>query len=450
MGLVLWLVIFVVLLAALVTLKRVWHLSFSVRVSVSLLLGALFGLSLFFFGEESVSSQVRRWVALVGNGYVDLLRMLIIPLVPTSIIAGLLRLGNTQELRRMGVRTISLFLFTATLAGIIGLLVGSLFAVGQGMVVGELAERTPNTLGNIFAQFRAFIPSNPVRSAAEMQMIPLVVFSVFLGVAAITVKTKKSDAIKPFEQLLESFLQVVIELTKIVLRLTPYGVLALTSYWLSNTGLAAVAQLGLFVLAVVIACLLQIGLVYGGLLAFSAKINPFRFFKAASPAMLLAFSSRSSLGSLTMTINTMTDRLKVNSRVANFVGPLGAVMNMDACGGIFPAMVAVFAANAFGIELALSQYVLIVVVSIFASLGSAAVPMGATAFTIITLTTVGLPVEAVGLVAGVDFLVDMFRTMTNVTGDLTTSVVVANALGEFDRDAFNTQDLSKVATATAT
>ena len=450
MGLVLWLAIFVVLLAALVTLKRVWHLSFSVRVSVSLLLGALFGLSLFFFGEESVSSQVRRWVALVGNGYVDLLRMLIIPLVPTSIIAGLLRLGNTQELRRMGVRTISLFLFTATLAGIIGLLVGSLFAVGQGMVVGELAERTPNTLGNIFAQFRAFIPSNPVRSAAEMQMIPLVVFSVLLGVAAITVKTKKSDAIKPFEQLLESFLQVVIELTKIVLRLTPYGVLALTSYWLSNTGLAALAQLGLFVLAVVIACLLQIGLVYGGLLAFSAKINPFRFFKAASPAMLLAFSSRSSLGSLTMTINTMTDRLKVNSRVANFVGPLGAVMNMDACGGIFPAMVAVFAANAFGIELALSQYVLIVVVSIFASLGSAAVPMGATAFTIITLTTVGLPVEAVGLVAGVDFLVDMFRTMTNVTGDLTTSVVVANALGEFDRDAFNTQDLSKVATATAT
>nr|WP_321261438.1 dicarboxylate/amino acid:cation symporter [uncultured Sphaerochaeta sp.] len=450
MGLVLWLILFVVLLAALVMLKRVWHLSFSVRVSVSLLLGALFGLSLFFFGEESVSSQVRRWVALVGNGYVDLLRMLIIPLVPTSIIAGLLRLGNTHELRRMGVRTISLFLFTATLAGIIGLLVGSLFAVGQGMVVGELAERTPNTLGNIFAQFRAFIPSNPVRSAAEMQMIPLVVFSVFIGVAAITVKTKKSDAIKPFEQLLESFLQVVIELTKIVLRLTPYGVLALTSYWLSNTGLAALAQLGLFVLAVVIACLLQIGLVYGGLLTFSAKINPFRFFKAASPAMLLAFSSRSSLGSLTMTINTMTDRLKVNSRVANFVGPLGAVMNMDACGGIFPAMVAVFAANAFGIELALSQYVLIVVVSIFASLGSAAVPMGATAFTIITLTTVGLPVEAVGLVAGVDFLVDMFRTMTNVTGDLTTSVVVANALGEFDRDAFNTQDLSKVATATAT
>jgi Na+/H+-dicarboxylate symporter len=137
----------------------------------------------------------------------------------------------------------------------------------------------------------------------------------------------------------------------------------------------------------------------------------------------------------------MNGRLKVSDRVANFVGPLGAVMNMDACGGIFPAMVAVFAANAFGIDLTLSQYALIVLVSIFASLGSAAVPMGATAFTIITLTTVGLPVEAVGLVAGVDFLVDMFRTMTNVAGDLTTSVVVANSLGEFDKNAFEAQDL---------
>lgn len=443
MGIILWLGIFVLLIVGLVFLKSRWHIPFSVRVLVSLVLGALFGLSLFFFADSAVSQEVRRWVALVGNGYVDLLRMLIIPLVPTSIIAGLLRLSSTDELKQMGFRTIGIFLFTATLAGIIGLLVGNLFSVGSGMIVGELAKREPNTVTNLFSQFRAFIPSNPVKSAAETQMIPLVVFSVFLGVAAIMVKTKKPDKVKPFEDLLESFLQIVMQLTKIVLKLTPYGVLGLTTYWLSNTGLSALVQLGLFVLAVIFACLLQLGLVYGGLLSLVAKVNPIRFYRAASPALLLAFSSRSSLGSLTMTISTMVDRLKVNSRVANFVGPLGAVMNMDACGGIFPAMVAVFAANAFGMDLVLSQYVLIVVVSVLASLGSAAVPMGATAFTIITLTTVGLPVEAVGLVAGVDFLVDMFRTMTNVAGDLTTSVVVANSLGEFDREAFNTQNLGK-------
>ncbi len=437
----LWLGVFILLLLALVLMDKRFTIPFSVRVATSLIIGALFGLSLFFFADTQVSQEVRRWTALVGNGYVDLLRMLIIPLVPTSIIAGLLRLSNTSELKKLGVRTISLFFFTATIAGIIGLVVGSLFSVGSGMVVGELAKREANTITNLLSQFRAFIPSNPIRSAAEMQMIPLVVFSVLLGVAAIAVKTKQPEKIKPIEALLDGFLAIVMQLTGMVLSLTPYGVLGLTSYWLSNTGLSALLQLGVFVAAMIIACLLHMGLVYGGLVAATAKISPIRFFRAASPALLLAFSSRSSLGSLTMTIGTMKGRLKVGDRVANFVGPLGAVMNMDACGGIFPAMVAVFAANAFGIDLTLSQYVLIVVVSIIASLGSAAVPMGATAFTIITLTTVGLPVEAVGLVAGVDFLVDMFRTMTNVAGDLSTSVVVANSLGEFDKEAFNTQDL---------
>ena len=437
MSIIIWLAVFILLTLALVLMSKRYAIPFSVRVAASLLLGSLFGLSLFFFTSNDVSSEVRRWVALVGNGYVDLLRMLIIPLVPTSIIAGLLKLSNTGELKKLGLRTISLFLFTATIAGVIGLLIGTVFSVGNGMVIGDLASREPNTITNLFAQFRAFIPSNPVRSAAEMQMIPLVVFSLFIGVAAIGVKTKNPQMVKPFEELLESFLQIVLQLTMIIIGLTPYGVLALTAFWLSSTGLTALVQLGIFVLAVVAACLLQLTIVYGGLLAFNVKINPIRFYKAASPALLLAFSSRSSLGSLTMTIHTMTNRLKVSPRVANFVGPLGAVMNMDACGGIFPALVAVFAANAFGIDLSISQYALIVIVSIFASLGSAAVPMGATAFTVITLTTVGLPVEAVGLVAGVDFLVDMFRTMTNVAGDLTTSVVVANSMGEFDRSAFN-------------
>lgn len=441
MSVVLWLGVFVLLLAVLIVLDKRFTIPFSVRVFTSLILGAMFGLSLFFFAESSVSQEVRRWTALVGNGYVDLLRMLIIPLVPTSIIAGLLRLSNTGELKKLGVRTIALFLLTATIAGIIGLVIGSLFSVGSGMVVGELAKREANTISNLFSQFRAFIPSNPIRSASEMQMIPLVVFSVLLGIAAITVKTKHPEKIQPIEALLEGFLAIVMQLTMMVLSLTPYGVLGLTSYWLSSSGLSALLQLGLFVVAMITACLLHMGLVYGGLVAAAAKINPLKFFRAASPALLLAFSSRSSLGSLTMTISTMKGRLKVSDRVANFVGPLGAVMNMDACGGIFPAMVAIFAANAFGIDLTLSQYVLIVVVSIFASLGSAAVPMGATAFTVITLTTVGLPVEAVGLVAGVDFLVDMFRTMTNVAGDLTTSVVVANSLGEFDKKAFDEQDL---------
>lgn len=440
MQVILWMLGFVALLGVLVLLKSKMHLSFSNRVFASLLLGSAFGLALFFFADSAINQEVRRWVSLVGFGYIDFLRMLIIPLVPTSIIAGLLKLSNTSELKIMGVRTIGLFLFTAVIAGIIGLLVGTLFSVGTGMAIGDLAARESSTVTNLFSQFRNFIPSNIVKSAAETNMIPLVVFSIFIGVAAIMVKTKNPGAAKPFQDLLESFLQIVMELTKLVLRLTPYGVLGLTAYWLSSTGMGALLSLGIFIVAMLVACLIQLAVVYGGLLASVAKVSPIKFYRAASPALLLAFSSRSSVGSLTMTISTMIERLKVDPRVANFVGPLGAVMNMDACGGIFPAMVSVFAANAFGIDLTASQYVLIVIVSVLASLGSAAVPMGATAFTVITLTTVGLPVEAIGLVAGVDFIIDMFRTMTNVAGDMTTSVLVANSLGEFDKEAFNAQD----------
>jgi len=438
---VVWLLGFIALLVVLGMLKHKFHLPFSVRVSIALALGAVYGFMIFLFTTGETNSEVRRWISLVGFGYVDLLRMLIIPLVPTSIIAGLLKLSDTAELKRMGGRTIGTFLFTATIAGIIGLIVGTLFSVGTGIATDNLTARDVATVGSVFSQFRNFIPSNVVKAAADLNMIPLVVFSILFGVAAIGVKTKRPESVQPFALLLESFLQIVLQLTKNILKLTPYGVLGLTTYWLGNTGMAVLVQLGLFVVAVVLACLIHMGLVYGGLLATVAKINPVRFFRAASPALMLAFSSRSSLGSVTMTIETMEHRLKVNSRIANFVGPLGAVMNMDACGGIFPAMVAVFAANAFGIELVFSQYVLIVIVSVLASIGSAAVPMGATAFTVITLTTVGLPVEAVGLVAGVDFIVDMFRTMTNVAGDMTTSVLVANSLGEFDREQFNTQDL---------
>ena len=436
----LWMLLFFVLIGILIVLKAKMHLSFSYRVLISLLLGSAFGLALFFFSEEPVLTNVRRWVSLVGFGYVDFLRMLIIPLVPTSIIAGLLKLSNTSELKRMGFRTIGIFFSTALVAGIIGLLVATIFSVGTGMAIGDLGTGQTNTVTDLFSQFRNFIPSNVVKSASETQMIPLVVFSIFIGVSAIIVKTKKPEAVKPFQDLLDGFLLIIMELTKLVLKLTPYGVLGLTAYWLSSTGMGALLSLGIFILAVVVACLIQMSVVYGGLLFSVAKVSPLKFYRAASPALMLAFSSRSSVGSLTMTISTMIDRLKVNSRVANFVGPLGAVMNMDACGGIFPAMVSVFAANAFGIDLTASQYVLIIIISVLASLGSAAVPMGATAFTVITLTTVGLPVEAIGLVAGVDFIIDMFRTMTNVAGDMTTSVLVANSLGEFDREAFNSQD----------
>lgn len=440
---IIWLAVFAALLVGLWLLKRLFNVPFSIRVFVSMVVGMALGLILYFSHHTDVTDQVRRWYSLVGYGFVDLLRMLIIPLVPTSIVAGLLRLQNKSELKTMGARTIGLFLATATIASILGLVVATISYAGVGINTAGLAQRKPQTIVDVLAQFRAFIPSNPVKAAADTAVIPLVVFSLFVGIAAVIESGRNPQRVEPFRRLVESVRTIVMRIAKIVIGLTPYGVFGLMTYWMSNTGLSALKDLGVFVLGVVIACAIHVIFTYGGLIAGVAKVNPVRFFRAASPAMLLAFTSRSSVGTLTLTINTMINRLKVSQRLANFVGPLGAVMNMDACGGIYPAMVAIFAANAFGIHLTAVQYVLIVIVAILASIGSAAVPMGATSFTIVTLSTVGLPVEAIGLVAGIDFLVDMFRTCTNVTGDLTTSVVVGNSLGEFDRESFNTQDLSE-------
>lgn len=436
-----WAGVLILLLYFTWLLKSKFSISFSVRLFCGMLFGMALGLIVHFSGTSKEIDQIRQWFSLIGYGFIDLLRMLILPLIPTSIIAGLLKLQNTRELKRMGGRTLGMFFITATIASVIGIVVASLMNIGVGMKIGTQEAPEPQTIMSILGKFRNFIPANPVDSAAQMELIPIVVFSLLIGIAAVIESGRHREKIEPFRKFIDSTLLIVIRLTKMVISLTPYGVVGLMAYWMSYSGLSTLAELGLFIFAVILACLLQVIGVYGTALLTIARVNPIKFFRAATPAMLLAFTSRSSMGTLTLTVDTMINRLKVKSRYANFVGPIGAVMNMDACGGIYPAIVAVFAANAFGIELTIIQYFLIVVVSILASIGSAAVPMGATTFTIVTLSTVGLPVEAIGLVAGVDFLVDMFRTATNVTGDLTTSVVVGSSIGEFDRDAFKRQEL---------
>lgn len=441
---ILVLALFALLTAGLFIIRRKTKLSFSLQVFAAMTGGILLGLFIYSTSSTESAQSIRKWLSLVGYGYVDLLRMLIIPLVPTSIIAGLLKLSNTSELKSLGGRTLSLFFVTAVIASVTGLLIASLLGAGTGVVTEGLKEREAQTVLDLFTQFRKFIPKNPVQSAAETQLIPVVVFSLFTGVAAVIESERNPNLVEPFKKFIDSLLIVVTRISKIVISLTPYGVLGLTSYWFSHSGLSALKGLSLFFAAIVIACLFQVFVVYGSLITVFVKVNPLRVFKAASPAIFLAFTSRSSMGTLTLTVRTMIERLKVHPRVANFVAPVGAVMNMDACGGIFPAVVSVFAANAFGIELTTLQYILIIVVSVIASVGSAAVPMGATSFTILTLTTVGLPVEAVGLVAGIDFIVDMFRTATNVTGDLTAAVVVGNSLGEFDKEAFHKEDFKEM------
>ncbi len=438
----LWMVGFACILIGVMLLRKKRIARFTARVFIAMIAGALLGVALYSWGSISdanrvVVTEIRQYLRLVGFGYVDFLRMLIIPLIPTSIVVGIMRLKNQDELKTMGKRTLCTFLVTAVIASFIGMAIGTVMGIGNGADLGQAAPRDPVTVESIIVQIRGMIPKNPLASAVDLKIIPVVVFALLVGIASVQLLGKSPEKVEPFKKLLESFLDIMMGVTSMVLRLTPYGVVGLMAYFMSDSGVGLVVDLGWFIIALIVACLLQLFIVYSSILRFGAKVSPLKFFKAAQPAMVMAFTSRSSMGTLPVTTTTLTNRIRVDSKVSNFVAPVGSVMNMDACGGIYPAMVAIFAANAYGIEMTLVQYILVLVVSIIASIGTAGIPMGATVFTSLTLTTAGLPVEALGIVVGVDFIVDMFRTATNVTGDMVTATYVASKSGEFDRDAFN-------------
>ncbi|XMB87201.1 dicarboxylate/amino acid:cation symporter [Mycoplasmatota bacterium WC44] len=430
---------FILLLVQVYYLKK--KLSQSTVVFIAMIEGIIYGLLVYkYVTDVDAINLTRKLFSTFGYGYIDLLRMIVIPLVPTSIIVSFLSLEDGEKLKKLGFRTVGMFLATATIASLIGIAVATVMGLGNGVVTSGIEYTgSSSTVTDVFGQLRGFIPKSPIKAMADLNLVAVIVFALFIAIAASAVQGEDKEKVAPFRALLESFLSIVNKVTKYVINLTPYGVLGLTAYWFSyEKGLESISALGLFLVAVIIACLIHLVFTYGVLImVFINKVNPIKFFKKAYPAMLLAFTSRSSAGTLTLTVDTCKNRLKVSEGVSNFVAPLGAVMNMDACGGLYPALVAIFAANAYGVELTPMQYVILLVVSILASLGTAGVPMGATIFTTITLSALGLPLDVIAIVAGIDFIVDMFRTSVNVTGDMVAAVTVGNSIGEWDRESFN-------------
>jgi len=225
-----------------------------------------------------------------------------------------------------------------------------------------------------------------------------------------------------------------------VLKTTPYGVYGLMAAVAAKYGIETLLPLGKFIAAVYIACIIQVGLVHSTLVAFVAKINPLKFFKAILPAQIVAFTTRSSYGTLPATTKSLTERVKITDRIANFVAPLGASMGMNACGGLYPVMAAMFVARVYNIPLSLNQYIILIAVTTIASFGTAGVPGTASIMSTVVLSSMGLPVEGIAMLLGVDTVIDMARTATNVTGASVTALLVANSVGEFDRKAFKNQE----------
>ncbi|GGF97460.1 amino acid:proton symporter [Paenibacillus albidus] len=423
-------VVSIVVFAALFLLAR-RRVGFGARVLTGLGIGLIVGI---IFQQLELETKA---ISTFGSIYISLIRMLVVPLVFVLVLNSIASLTNLEYLRKIGIKTFAWFLGTTGIAAIIGLLIALLFNPGQGIqqdVPADFAAREIPTFSQVILDL---VPSNPVNEAANGKVVPLLIFAIFLAVAIIKVGSRKPEAVKPLRDIIESLTVVLHQVVKFIIRLTPYGVFALIAAISARYGWETLQELGSIIITSYVAMIIHFVLIFGGLVFFVAKVNPLRFFRKIYPTVTVAFTTRSSYATLPVNLEVITKRLHVSPRIASFVAPLGASVNFNACGGIWPAIVAVFTSQVFGVPLGVTDYIVLVLVSIISSIGVAGVPGPAVISTTVVLTALGLPLEGIAIVAGVEALIDMGRTAVNATGTAVTALLVANSEGEFDREAFN-------------
>jgi uncharacterized protein len=380
-------------------------------LTIGLILGAIF--------KENI-----KFLEVVGKGYISLIKMIVVPLVMVSIITSIIRLKNLDTLKSIGIKTLGILLGTTGVAAIIGIIIGKIFKLGQGLRFVGAEGFKAREIPSFSKVLLDFLPSNPVASVVNNQIIPIVIFSLFIAIALVIEDNKNPEKVKPFKDFILSTYELVLSITRIVLKFIPYGVFALITTAAATNGMDTIKSLINVILAVYIACILQIVLVHTPLIAFVARKNPLKFFKDIFPAQVIAFTSQSSYGTLPVTIKSLVENAKVSENIASFVAPLGSTIGMNACGGLYPAIVAIFVANVFNVDMTMYHYFLIVLTTVISSIGIAGVPGAATMSTTVVLSTLGLPIEGMAMVMAVDAIIDMMRTATNVTGSAVAALVV--------------------------
>ncbi|WP_286184256.1 cation:dicarboxylase symporter family transporter [Clostridium sp. CCUG 7971] len=381
--------------------------------------------------------EVSKWYGLFGSGFMDLLKMLVVPMVFVSILRVIINMGDGDNLGTLTFRSLGMLLATTALAAIVGIVVGNVMKLGYGADIAgieapELREITP-----LVDTLRGLLPSNPVASMAEGNIVAIIVFATFLGLSVKRLNKKYSDIIKPFVDLVEAFYKIIVSVAMTVIKFMPYAVVALLANTLTARGLASMVSVVQFIVALYIsvAILFIIHLVIITL----NGLNPVTYIKNAAEPLLLAFTSRSSLGTLPVTIEALTDNQGVEEGVASFTASLGANMGMNGCAGIYPALMAITVANMAGVDKDISFYVMLLVVITISSLGIAGLPGTATMAVSVVLSGVGLGsyFPLAGGIIAIDPILDMGRTMINVNGATTTAITVGNSLGKIDKETFN-------------
>jgi Na+/H+-dicarboxylate symporter len=401
-----------------------------IRVLGGLALGLATGL---IWGPEAASLKP------IGDFFLEAIRMLIVPLILTSLVAGVTTLGNPADLGRIGIKTMGWYLVTMVVAIIIGLLLANLLQPGAGTRFADMSASVSEQKSvNLVDVFLSIVPSNIVKAMAETDVLGLISFSVLLGIAIVAVGEKA----EPVKAVFKSGSEIVFKMTHWVLELAPFGVFALMAWVAGTNGPAVLLPLAKLVLTLYIGCILHILLVSGVLVGLLARLNVFRFFKNIVDALLVAFSTATSNGTLPVSMRCAQEKMGVDKGVASFVLPLGATVNMDGTVMHF-GILAVFAAQIFGVDLSFAQYAAIILVSLLAAIGAAGVPSASLILIPMVLTTAGFSIEhaalITGLIAGIDRVMDMARTATNVLGDLIVCALVGKSEKALDEKIYYAQ-----------
>ncbi|MHB1394757.1 MAG: dicarboxylate/amino acid:cation symporter [Clostridia bacterium] len=396
-------------------------LNLTTKIFIGLIVGIIVGL-----GFTSNPAFLDTFIKPFGTFFINLIKLVIVPLVLSSLVVGAASIGDPKKLGRIGGKTLSYYLLTTAFAVMIGLILGTVINPGAGLSIPAGAAAEAKAAPNIIETLLNIVPSNPLKALVDGNMLQIIVFALLLGIAVTMLPKEKSS---PFINFFDSLAEVMYKITGIVMELAPYGVFALMAPVVAKNGPAVLLPFLKVIAAVYIGCILHAVLVYSSLVKIFAKMNPIKFFKGIAPAAVTAFTTTSSSATLPVTMKSTIENLGVSEKIASFVLPLGATINMDGT-ALYQGVCALFVAQVYGIDLTMAQMGTIVLTATLASIGTAGVPGAGLIMLTMVLQSVGLPLEGVVLVAGIDRVLDMMRTCINVVGDGAGAVVVSATEGE--------------------
>lgn len=439
-------ILFIAILVAIFVLVRKMEkkkVKFSTRMISAMGIGLVLGLFIQLvagFPKDPSSirwiEEVSKWYGLIGNGFMDLLKMLVVPLIFVSIIRVIINMKDGVNLGKLTLKSLTVLLGTTALAAIVGLVVGSLFNLGAGEVL-----ITSNTdireITSIVDTLRGLLPSNPVNAMAEGNIVAVVIFAAFIGTSMKRLNKKYSDVIKPAWDLVEASYKIITSVAMTVIKFMPYAVVALLANTIAARGVGAILGVVDFIIALYVSVAIMF-IIHLIIIALNG-LNPFKYVKNVMEPLILAFTSRSSLGTLPVTIETLTEKAGVDNGVASFVGSLGSNAGMNGCAAIYPALMAVTVANMSGTPMDFSFYGMLLVIIVISSLGIAGLPGTATMAVSVVISGMGMGAAfpLVGGIIAIDPILDMGRTMLNVNGTMVTAVTVANSFGDINKEKFN-------------